>query len=72
MVTVEAANSELGQPADLVLLPGVTCGKDESNTINHQPTPGERERLDRRPIHPLRVIDEAEERAFICHLRQQI
>jgi hypothetical protein len=54
-----------------VLLAGLTCGEEKPDRFGHQPTRGEGERLDRRPIHPLRVVDEAEERPFIRHRREE-
>jgi hypothetical protein len=71
IVTVEAANGEIAQPAEPVLLAGLTCGEEKPDGLGHQPTRGEGERLDRRPVDPLRVVDEAEERPFVRHRRQE-
>ena len=53
------------------MLGAVTHGEDERHGLGQQPSPNEPQDLGRGTVEPLRVIDEAQQRALRRHLRQQ-
>ena len=52
-------------------LPRLARGEDQPDRLGQQPPRRERQHLRRRPVQPLRVIDHAQQRPVLRHLRQQ-
>jgi hypothetical protein len=64
-----ALDDHLGQPPELVRhLPGP---EDERYSLGSQATRHEGDRLRRRPVEPLCVVDNAQQRPLRSHLGQQ-
>jgi hypothetical protein len=55
----------------LKLLAGLACGEHDPNRIGEQASGDERQRQRRGLIEPLRVIDHAQQRTVLGHLREQ-
>ena len=62
----QAADLELRQPAEL--LARLTRREDEADRLGEQPASDESERQGRRPVEPLGVVDDAEQRPLLRHL----
>ena len=60
---------QVRQPPEL--LARLARGEDQPDRLGQQPPRHERQHLRRRPVQPLRVIDHAQQRPVLRHLRQQ-
>ena len=60
----ETVDDELGQPADLAVVPQQTRREDDGDRFGAQAPCDEPEDLGRRPVEPLRVVDQTQERPF--------
>ncbi len=67
----EPFETRLGETRERPVLGAVTHGEDERHGLGQQPSPHEPQDLCRGTVEPLRVIDEAQQRALRRHLRQQ-
>jgi hypothetical protein len=66
----QALDDHLGEPPELVRhLPGP---EDERNSLGRQATRHEGDRLRGRPVEPLGVVDQAQQRPLRSHLGQQV
>ncbi len=67
----QAPDHELGQPGKLMLVAGRAQREHQSDPLRQEAPRHERERLDRHPVKPLRVVDDADERLVLGHIGQQ-
>ena len=70
---VEAVEHELGQAAGVEagVAHAVASGEEHDDALALQPPRDEQQRVGRRHVEPLRVVDEAQDRPFLGELRQQ-
>jgi hypothetical protein len=71
VAVTQATDEQLRKPGHLALLAGLAHREDQGNRFRQQTPRDERERLRRRPILPLRIIDHADERPLVGHEGQQ-
>ena len=65
----QAFDDQLRQALEGVV--GLTCGQDQAQRFREQPARDERQRLQRRAIEPLGVVDDTHQRAFAGHVGEQ-
>ena len=69
VAVAKAAHLQLGHVPKL--LARFTCSEHDPDRLGQQPPSHERQRQGRRLIQPLRVIDDAQQRTLLGHLREQ-
>ena len=65
----QAFDDQLRQALERIV--GLTCGQDQAQRFREQPARDERQRLQRRAIEPLGVVDDTHQRAFAGHVGEQ-
>jgi hypothetical protein len=70
VAVAQTGDEQLGDARKL--LARLTHREDDGDRLRAQPPRHERERLRRRPVEPLRVVDDAEQRPFTRRLREQV
>ena len=71
IVVVQPADDELRQPVEGPLAGRLAHGEDQPDRLRAQPARHERERLRRRRVEPLRVVDDADQRPLLRRVGQQ-
>jgi hypothetical protein len=71
VTVVQSPHHQLGETGQLVLVAGPAHHEHQGQRLGQQPAGHEAERLRRRPIEPLGVVDQAHERLVAGRLRQQ-
>ena len=68
---VQARDRELGQAAERLLVRGLAEREHERDALGQQAARDEGERLCRDPVEPLRVVDDAQQRALLGRVGEQ-
>ena len=71
IVVSQPADDELRQPVEVPLAARLAHREDQPDRLRAQPARHERERLRRRRVEPLRVVDDAHQRSLLGRVGQQ-
>ena len=71
IILTKTFDHQLREPGRVALLGARADSEDDADRLRQQAARHERQRLRRGTIQPLRIIDQADQRAFLGHLGQQ-